>query len=78
MSKNNTHLGNKEYVMRLAFTFQSLFLLLWITGSFVKSIYKRMTTRKKVHTGPEISACIQGVQKTTKNDTSGEHVSGNS
>lgn len=64
--------------MRLVFTFQSSSLLLWIPELLVKSIYKRMTTKKKPRIGPEISACIQSVQKTTEDDTLGECMYGNS
>lgn len=62
-------LRNKECVMRLVFPFDSLFVPLCITGSFVKNTNKRIGMTKKVGIGPEISTSLEVVPKTTEKDT---------
>lgn len=54
--------------MRLVFTFENLFLLLSITGSFVKNTYKRIGMTKKVGMRPEISTSLEVVLKTIEKD----------
>lgn len=55
--------------MRVVFPFESLFLVLCITGSFVKNTNKRIEMTKKVEMGPEISTSLEVVPKTTEKDT---------
>lgn len=66
--KTTLCLRNKECVMRLVCPFESLFLLLCITGSFVKNTNKRIGMTKKVGMGPEISTILEVVPKTTEKD----------
>lgn len=50
--------------MRLVFPFENLFLLLCITGSFVKNTNKRIGMTKKVGMGQEISTGLEVVLPT--------------